>query len=177
MAFSLQQFIASCRAAPGVQAVAALMREAVQDPEAISAALAATPGDRVLHQTSQLTVLNVVVPAGYRSPPHDHSIWAIVGIYEGQEDNVFYRNLGDRLAESERHEVRAPGVLVLGGTTIHAISNPLAKPTRGLHVYGGHLDTAPRSLWDPDTFAQAPFTREHAMVISKRLMATAAHVV
>ena len=173
MAFSLQQFIASCRTAPGVQAVAKVMREAVQDPDGIRAALAATPGDRILHQTSQLTVLNVVIPAGFRSTPHDHAIWAIVGIYEGQEDNVFYRNLGDRLTVSERHEVRAPGVIILDGTTIHAISNPLAQPTRGLHVYGGHLDKAPRSLWDPDTFEQSPYTREHAMAIAKRLMALA----
>ena len=173
MAFSLQQFIANCRAAPGVQAVAAVMREAVKDPDAIREALATVAGERVLYQTTLLTVLNVVIPPGFRSPPHDHSIWAVVGIYDGQEDSVFYRNLGDHLAESERHEVRAPGVLVLGGTTIHAITNPLAQHTRGLHVYGGHLDTAPRSLWDPDTFEQSPFTREHAMAISKRLMATA----
>ena len=141
MTFSLQQFIASCRAAPGVQAVAKLMRDAVHDPDGVRAALDATSGDRILHQNSQLTVLNVAIPAGFRSSPHDHSIWAVIGIYEGQEDNVLFRNLGDRLTVSERHEVRAPGVLVLDGTTIHAISNPLAQPTRGLHVYGGHLDT------------------------------------
>ncbi len=174
--FELQRFIDDCRAAAGdVRRVADLMRAAVAQPEAVTAALqvaaAGKPGERVLCQDKDLTVLNVRIPAGFCSPPHNHTIWAVVGIYEGQEDNTFYRLVDGEVRMIERHEVRAPGVLTLDGSTIHAIANPLAQLSCGLHVYGGHLDDAPRSLWDPDTHQPAPFTRERAMQISRRLMA------
>ncbi len=175
-AFDLQRFIADCRAAAGdVRRVADLVRAAVAEPAAVNTALqlaaAGKPGERVLYQDNDLTVLNVRIPPGFRSPPHNHTLWAVVGIYEGQEDNTFYRLVDGQVRSIERHEVRAPGVLTLDGNTIHAIANPLAQLTCGLHVYGGHLDDAPRSLWDPETQHAEPFTRERAMQISRRLMA------
>ena len=174
--FDLQRFIADCRAARGdVRAVADIVRAAVAQPAAVRAALAAAgANDRVLYQDDEITVLNVRIPAGYRTPPHDHVIWAVVGIYEGQEDNTFYRLDAGRPVPFETHAVCAPGVLTLDGTTIHAIANPLASVTAGLHVYGGHLDDAPRSLWDPDTGAREPFTVDGATRITKRLMRQAA---
>lgn len=170
--FSLERFIADCRAARGdVLAVSELMRAAIAEPEAVRAAVtAAGAGDRVLYQDSELTVLNVRIPSGYRTPPHDHTIWAVVGIYEGQEDNTFYRLQDGVPVAVETHEVRAPGVLTLDGETIHAISNPLASVTCGLHVYGGHLDDAPRSLWDPDSGERERFTVDGATRIARRLM-------
>ena len=172
--FDLQRFVADCREAAGdVRRVTELVRAAVAQPDAVRAAVQAsvtTPGERVLYQSDDLTVLNVRIPPGFRSPPHNHSIWAVVGIYEGQEDNTFYRLLDGEVRMIERHEVRAPGVLTMDGSTIHAIANPLAQVTCGLHVYGGHLDDAPRTLWDPDTHESAPFTRARAMQISRQLM-------
>ena len=169
--FDLQHFIADCRAAAGdVRRVAELVRAAIAQPAAVLAAVAAAQGERVLYQAIDLTVLNVRIPPGYRTPPHDHTLWAVVGIYDGQEDNTFYGLEDGRLRAIEQHEVRAPGVLTLDGGTIHAIANPLAQTTSGLHVYGGHLDDAPRSLWDPDTHEPELFTRDRAMQISRRLM-------
>ncbi len=170
--FDLQQFIAACRADRGdVRAVAEHVRAAIARPDAVRTAIvAAGAGDRVLYQDDEITVLNVRIPPGYRTPPHDHTIWAVVGIYEGQEDNTFYRLEAGAPVAVETHAVLAPGVLTLDGETIHAIANPLASVTAGLHVYGGHLDNAPRSLWDPDTGVREPFTVEGATRIAKRLM-------
>ena len=37
------------------------------------------------------------------------------------------------------------------GSENRSIENPLATPTLGLHVYGGDLLAAPRSMWSPHT--------------------------
>lgn len=173
--FELARFVADCREArTDVRAVAELVRAAVAQPQAIRAAIAsAGAGDRVLYQDDDLTVLNVRIPPGYCTPPHDHSIWAVVGIYEGQENNRFYRLQAGKPEQLELHEVHAPGVLTLDGATIHAISNPLASATSGLHVYGGHLDRAQRSLWDPASGEREPFTVARATQLARQLMANA----
>ena len=38
-----------------------------------------------------LAVFKVVWAPGMSVPPHDHLMWAAIGIYEGREDNSFYR--------------------------------------------------------------------------------------
>jgi len=35
--------------------------------------------------------------------------------------------------------------------------------TAGIHVYGGDLNTTPRSEWDPETFEERPFDSDHAV--------------
>ena len=178
MSFSLQRFVADCQSVlaqsankpdAAVAGITALVRAAIGDAAALRAALEGAQGERILHRDSNLTVLNVVIPPGFRSVAHDHTMWAIVGIYEGQEDNHFYHLLDGRLEVIQTHAVRAPDLLVLDGATIHAIANPLATPTRGLHVYGGDLEASVRSLWDPLTFARERYTRERAMAVSRRL--------
>src|SRR5258708_35164885 len=72
--------------------------------EAVRRALAERPLARdpnrfqVLHDEPGLTVLHVVVGAGFISPPHDHRTWAVIGVYSGQEDNRFYKLVGDSRA-------------------------------------------------------------------------------
>ena len=46
---------------------------------------------QLLHSEPGLTVLHTVVNPGFVSPPHDHRTWAVIGVYDGQEDNTFYR--------------------------------------------------------------------------------------
>lgn len=179
MSFSLQRFVADCQSVVAqaasaqspspVTAISELVRAAISDPAALRTALEGAQGERILHREDNLTVLNVVLPPGFRSVAHDHTMWAIVGIYEGQEDNHFYAQRDGRLEVIQTHAVRAPDLLVLDGVTIHAIANPLDTPTRGLHVYGGDLEASSRSLWDPNTFARERYTRERAMAVSREL--------
>lgn len=175
MSFSIAEFVENCRAAANerqeaaAQAVAVLVQDAVRQPRAISEALKACNNPRVLYQAKDLTVLNVTLPPGLQSPPHNHTIWAVVGIYEGQEDNLWFDERAGRLAVAERREVKAADVLIMHENIIHAISNPLASVTRGIHVYGGHLDDAPRSLWDPDTHEVGPFTETRMGELMRKL--------
>ena len=43
-------------------------------------------GITLLHQADDLTVLNVVWAPRMSIYPHDHRMWAIIGIYGGRED-------------------------------------------------------------------------------------------
>ena len=166
MSFKLQQFIAKCQAASEGQAaqdkVQALICEAMAQPEALSDALAdyskfAKLDDLIFHRTKTLTLLAARLPPGFVAGPHNHNLWSVVGVYGGQEDNIFYERDSDKLKEVGRALVVAPGVLCNAKEVIHGISNPLDVDLLALHAYGGDLLTTPRSTWDPETHHEIPF--------------------
>jgi predicted metal-dependent enzyme (double-stranded beta helix superfamily) len=81
----------------------------------------------------------------------------VIGIYEGQENNTFYRRSANGLEEVNRRAIHAGEAVMLGPEVIHAIQNPLAESTLGLHVYGGDLAAATRSMWHPHSRAELPY--------------------
>ena len=157
--FDLGGFIDACRAASGPHApkqVLELMREALADPQALAAAvppLAKGEGvlDTPLFRAPDMTVLNAALRPRLVSIPHDHGMWAVIGIYDGEEENTFFRREGNGLAESNHRTIHAGEAILLGPDVIHAIENPLDRPTLGLHVYGGDLLGHERHMWDPHT--------------------------
>ncbi|HEY3799566.1 MAG TPA: hypothetical protein VGL58_14530 [Caulobacteraceae bacterium] len=163
--FDLEAFIATCRQLVGEphapRRVLELMREALAHPDDVAAGvppLAAGVGalDEPLYRAPDLTVLNVSLRPGMLSIPHDHRMWAVIGIYAGEERNTFYRHEGAGLTEQNHRSIHAGEAMLLGEGVVHAIENPLPTPTLGLHVYGGDLLGAERSMWDPEA------GREHA---------------
>jgi predicted metal-dependent enzyme (double-stranded beta helix superfamily) len=164
--FDLQGFIDSCRRVVsephGARLVLDLMREALKDPQALKAAITPLEGkvgalDAPLYRDDQMVVLNVALRPGFLTIPHDHRIWAVIGIYEGQENNTFYRRAGPGLEQANQRDVAAGEAMLLGADVIHAIENPLTVPTLGLHVYGGDLLAATRSMWNPHTGEETPY--------------------
>jgi predicted metal-dependent enzyme (double-stranded beta helix superfamily) len=164
--FDLDAFIESCRRLVGdphaPRRVLELMREAVARPEEVTAAVAPLDArggvfDAPLHRSAELTVLNVALNPGILSIPHDHRVWAVIGIYQGEEANTFYRRGASGLEAANRRTLQTGEAMLLGEDVIHAIENPLATQTRGLHVYGGDLLAAQRSMWDPSTGREHPY--------------------
>src|SRR5437763_14848120 len=103
--FDPEAFVAECRAAldepQPMLAVKEILARAVAQPSEIEAGLHAEPGVAVLHRSPELSVISVVMPAGTPATlPHDHRLWALVGIYGGQEDNRFFRRVPGSLEES-----------------------------------------------------------------------------
>jgi predicted metal-dependent enzyme (double-stranded beta helix superfamily) len=161
--FDLEAFISECRRLTALgkpRQILALMREAVRDPAALKQGV--TPLDAKvgvldappLYRAADLTVLNVTLRPGVLSIPHDHKMWAVIGIYEGQEDNTFFRRAGPDpskagLEKANTRRIRAGQAILLGADVVHAIENPLPTQTLGLHVYGGDLFAAERSMWNP----------------------------
>jgi predicted metal-dependent enzyme (double-stranded beta helix superfamily) len=93
--FSAEQLISDCRLAlrdplPG-RSVKEVVQRAIAAPAQVLSALG-TPGRAGLfpvYQSSTLTILNVVWAPGMSIYPHDHRMWAVIGVYGGTEDNVF----------------------------------------------------------------------------------------
>ena len=108
-----------------------------------------------LYSDENLTILHLVLPPGLASPIHDHRMWAVVGVYAGQEDNSFYRRSAAGLESSGGRELRAGDVVVLGDKTIHAIENPRDSYVAAIHVYGGDLFGSARSRYDLNGTEQA----------------------
>ena len=164
--FDLDQFVSDCRASPtqglAQPAVRAVVARAVSVPSSVSRALGEpTRGGRyVLHQSPELTVLNVVWAPWMTLLPHNHQMWAVIGIYSGREDNVFWRRIrGDPAGKVEAVGARALCVRdaePLGRDVIHSVTNPIPRLTGAIHVYGGDFFGVARSEWDPETLLEQP---------------------
>jgi predicted metal-dependent enzyme (double-stranded beta helix superfamily) len=164
--FDVDVFVDECQRAlsdgrPAL-AVKELLEREVSHPDAIDATLgtANQGGFRCLFRSDTLTVLQFVWPPGVELFPHDHRMWAANGIYAGGEDNAFFRRTDRGLEPAGGKSLRAGEVALLGVDAIHAVSNPSTSYTAALHVYGGDYFGTPRSQWDPNTLAEAPFDVE-----------------
>lgn len=178
--FSIEQFVERCKGQPpGI--VKELLLEAMSDAEGLKQALIAAAGEKTLGEglgsdnaffrSPDLTLLKATLPPRFKNPPHNHRMWAVVGIYDGQELNVFYRRTENGVEEISRKLLAAPEVLVIGPDVIHAIENPLDRPSFGLHVYGGDFVHAPRSMWNPFTLAEERYDFQEMLRYSRELMA------
>jgi predicted metal-dependent enzyme (double-stranded beta helix superfamily) len=99
------------------------------------------------------------VSPGFVSPPHNHRTWAVIGVYEGQEENTFYRLIeGTRRIDQIGSRTLLPGdILTLDIEAIHRIANRLNSKLVALHVYGRNILETERSAWDPATGDERPF--------------------
>lgn len=165
--FDLDRFIDDCRAAlredPSHKAAREVLARANSDPAAILAALGEpmTAGVTPLYKSAELTIINVVWGKRMTIMPHDHRMWAVIGVYTGREDNIFWRHLPDEAgglieaagAKSLGERCAEP----LGRDIIHSVTNPLGRLTAALHVYGGDFYGIDRTEWDPETLLERPY--------------------
>ena len=167
--FDVEEFVHDCTTAleetQPTLAVKDVLERVMSTPDLVAAALPAERAEIVpLHVAPELTVLKVVWAPGMFFRPHNHLMWAAIGLYGGQEDNVFYRRSDQGLALSGGRELRTGDVALLGDDTIHSVTNPLQAFTGALHVYGGDLPSrAGRSEWEDETFEEVDYSFERAM--------------
>ena len=171
--FDLDQFVADCRAALAADKspkhVRDVVARAVADPASVLKALGEPKraGLHKLYQSADLTVLNVVWAPMMTIMPHNHSMWAVIGIYTGREDNIFWRRLPDGSGKVEAAGAKAlcaGDVTPLGHDIIHSVTNPIPRLTGAIHVYGGDFfDPTHRSEWDPETLLEGRFDPERAV--------------
>ncbi len=184
--FDREQFVADCRAAikddSSHKAVREVVAEAVSDPGAVLKGIGEPEraGVDKLYQSDELTVLNITWGPGMTLMPHNHEMWAVIGIYTGREDNIFWRRLPDEeggLIEAAGAEALSEKDAVpLGPDIIHSVINPVSRLTGAIHVYGGDFFETPRSEWDPETLLEHPYDVEKLLRIfeeSNALLKTA----
>lgn len=171
--FNVEQFIDDCKravlCADGHKAVQALVEQSVSEPVSVLNALGEPKraGVQRLYVGDDLTILNVLWGPHMMLMPHNHEMWAVIGVYTGREDNIFWR----RIPDEKRGKLKAAGarslavrdVEALGRDAIHSVINPLNRITGGLHVYGGNFFHTPRSEWDPESLMEGVYDVEKNM--------------
>jgi len=172
--FDLDQFIAYCRAAlaadPSHRFVREVVARAVFDPASVLKRLGEPQraGLHKLYQSDELTILNVIWAPMMTLVPHNHQMWAVIGIYTGREDNIFWRRVpGGRDGRLEAAGAKAlceRDAELLGHNIIHSVTNPIPRLTGAIHVYGGDFfKPGKRSEWDPETLLEEPWDPERAV--------------
>jgi predicted metal-dependent enzyme (double-stranded beta helix superfamily) len=165
--FEIESFTESCIKArkedDGHKAVNEVVERAISD----SAGVLSTIGEPTragvfkLYSTEELTILNLVWGPQMMLMPHNHSMWAVIGIYTGREDNIFWR----KIKNDPNGRIEAAGAKALsvgqtapfGKDVIHSVTNPIPRLTAALHVYGGDFFGAHRSEWEPEDLTEKTY--------------------
>lgn len=167
--FDLDRFIEECRAAvtQGQPAVRDLVSRAVAEPGEVLRALGepTRAGLNTLYRSDELTILNLVWGPHMTLMPHNHGMWAVIGLYTGREDNIFWRRIDEpglpsRVEAAGAKALSAGEAAPLGKDIIHSVTNPIPRLTGALHVYGGDFFRPGRSEWDPETLREGPYDAE-----------------
>jgi len=170
--FETDQFILDCRAAVAEddshKAVRDVVARAVAEPDQVLRGLG-TPeqgGLNVVYQSDTLTILNLIWAPMMTLMPHNHNMWAVIGLYTGREDNIFWRRIKNdtdgRIEAAGAKAMCAGDVEALGRDIVHSVTNPIPRLTGGLHVYGGDFFADGRSEWDAGTLTEQPYNVENA---------------
>jgi predicted metal-dependent enzyme (double-stranded beta helix superfamily) len=164
--FDKDRFIQDCIAAnaQGQGAIRELVARACAEGEGVMRSLGAPEHAGVfpLYRARDLTVINFVWAPYMSLMPHNHQMWAVIGIYSGREDNVFWRREPTTIDPAGARSLGVGDVAALGRDTIHSVLNPIGKMTCAIHVYGGDFfaPSEPRSEWDHETLAERPWDVE-----------------
>ena len=167
--FQKDRFIEECRAAlkegNAQAAIRELVTRAVSEPAQVVRALGEPKlaGVETIYRADDLTILNLCWGPRMVFKPHDHRMWAVIGIYGGREQNIFYRRSENGLTQHGTKELATKDTIPLGKAIIHAVTNPLDQVTGAIHVYGGDFFATPRSEWDPRTLKEQPYDMEHTL--------------
>ncbi len=183
--FQKDRFVEACRGAvrDGQKAVREVVLEAVGDPSGIISELGepTKAGVFPLYHGGDVTVINFVWAPCMTLLPHNHNMFAVIGIYTGREDNMFWRRLpaggngaengsGPNL-EAAGADSMGPGqVATLGSDIIHSVANPISKLTTAIHVYGGDFfnPPTPRSQWNHETLIEQPWDMENTRAVFRQ---------
>jgi len=158
----LERFVADCVEAnqetDAQAAVNEVLARAVSTPKAVIAALGEPDkaGLNVLLKSATLTIFAATWTPQMNLMPHDHLMWANIGIYTGREDNIFWKRTSDGIKAFGADALFVKDTAMLPEDTLHSVTNPLQRFTGGIHIYGGDFFDTTRSQWNPETLEEEP---------------------
>lgn len=178
--FDLSGFVNECGVAQAgpepAQKIESLVKMAISEPDGIRDAFANMENVErhgpvsFARRDDELSVADVTTIPGLRSPPHNHKMWAVIGIYAGQEHNRFFQEKDGVLQESGERLLKEGDVIVLEPDVIHAIENPLSRISSAIHVYGGDLvERSSRSMWNPHSHDRENYEITQLMAYVKEM--------
>lgn len=175
----IDHFVQDCidanKESDGQAAVLEVLRKAVSDPRQMLAAVGepTRAGISLIHRSETLTMFNAAWTPRMNLIPHNHHMWASIGIYTGREDNLFWRESDDSIEAFGAKALFEGDAAALPVDAIHSVTNPLLRFTGGIHIYGGDFFDTTRSQWDAETLEKEPsdgdvirgiFERENEML-------------
>ena len=158
----VERFVADCVAGnqetDAQAAVKEVLARAVSTPSAVLAALGEPEkaGLNVLLSSPSLTIFAATWTPQMNLMPHDHLMWANIGIYTGREDNILWRRSAGGIEAYGAEALFEKDTAALPADAVHSVTNPLQRFTGGLHIYGGDFFDTSRSQWDPETMEEEP---------------------
>jgi predicted metal-dependent enzyme (double-stranded beta helix superfamily) len=167
--FDTDALVADCLTAVHTEkdpqrAVREILLRTLEKPQPVADAIGKDEGGLgIIYNSPELTVLNAIWAPGMKLYPHDHRMWACIGIYGGVEDNTLYKRGPEHIVASGGRQIRESDVLALGTDAIHSVANPERRFTGAIHIYGGDFVNQPRSQWDPDTLSERPYDLQEVM--------------
>ena len=140
--FRKDRFLEDCRAAvgEGQKAIRELVLEAVSDPASVIAELGepTKAGVYPLHKADDLTVINFVWAPCMTLLPHNHNMFAVIGIYSGREDNMFWRRIADDAA--------SPGIEAAGAESMRFAESCSRRAAVSTESLGCRISPRHRSM-------------------------------
>lgn len=158
----VDRFVADCvtanQEADAQAAVNEVLARAVSAPGAVLAALGdpEKAGLNVLLASPTLTIFAATWTPQMNLMPHDHLMWANIGIYTGREDNIFWERTPGGIRAYGADALFEKDTAMLPEDALHSVTNPLQRFTGGIHIYGGDFFKTTRSQWNPETLEEQP---------------------
>lgn len=166
-----ERIVEDCLAAvpDGQKAMREVVKRWVSDPAALLKGFGSESqiGLRTLHRSGELTVLDFVWAPDMTLPPHTHEMAAVIGVYAGREDNIFWRRRDGTIEAAGAQTLGPRDVATLGKDIIHSVTNPLGMRSRAIHVYLGDFfePPKPRREWDHQSLEEHDWTPD---IVRKR---------
>jgi predicted metal-dependent enzyme (double-stranded beta helix superfamily) len=160
--FELERFIDEVKKAQtetdSQRATHELLARVIAEPRSVLSGLGEPTevGIHTLYRAPDLTILNVIWAPMMVLLPHDHRMWATIGIYTGREDNILWDRSGGVVRATSARAISERQVFDLPDTAIHSVVNPIPRLTGAIHIYGGDFFGVARSQWDSETLHEHP---------------------
>ncbi|MDO8864205.1 hypothetical protein Q6D67_21240 [Haliea sp. E1-2-M8] len=158
----IEQFVEDClianKESDAQTAVSDVLAKAVSTPNKVLEAIGepSKAGLRVFLSSPELTIFAATWTPQMNLMPHDHLMWASIGIYTGREDNIFWRRTPGGIKAFGADALFQKDTALLAEDALHSVTNPLLRFTGGIHIYGGDFFGTTRSQWNPETLEEEP---------------------
>ncbi len=173
MSFDLENLISKCKIAldevNSKERISEILGKAISEQESVLIALGQEEraGIEKLYVSDELTILNIVWAPKMTLPAHNHNTWAVIGVYAGREDNIFWRRQKDgaqgKIEAAGAKSIAVNEVASLGKNLIHSVTNPTDIFTRAIHIYGGNFFEIERSEWDPMSLIEGAYDVDNTL--------------
>ena len=117
-------------------------------------------------EDGSLCLFALVVPAGSRTPVHDHLAWGLVGIYRGRQDETIYRRLdeggddGRATLEIKQRQTLSAGecyALLPPQDDIHSVETVSDTPSISIHLLANDTACVWRHRYEPEAGTVSAF--------------------